>query len=106
MKRKIDIMDTLPQTEEVNHAIDKDAFELLKANGYDNTDVKLLKKKLKSNGDSLRYSGAIDKEKGKILIWFNLYHGKELVARSKGCQFVLGGDSDGVEEEDRSSNED
>lgn len=91
--RKIEIFDLLP--EEAMKAIDNLGYKFLESRGYDTTraaesksQMTKLKKALRVNGEELRYAAAIEKETKAILIWFELYRGKERVATSEGIKFM------------------
>lgn len=91
--RKIEIFDLLP--EEAMKAIDSLGYKFLESRGYDTTraaesksQMTKLKKALRVNGEELRYAAAIEKETKAILIWFELYRGKERVATSEGIKFM------------------
>ncbi len=92
-KRKIDIFDMLP--EEANRKIDELGYSFLSAQGF-NADGAIesepkqieIGRELKRQGKELRYVGMVDKTKGAILVWFELYQGKKKIAVSQGIKFM------------------
>ena len=101
-KRKIDIWDLLPP--DANRAIDELGYALLEKHGYDVTAAdtdkakhREVKEAMKAKGEELRHSTFFDPETGKILFWFELVRGGELVERTKALQFVpiVKGEADG-----------
>lgn len=93
MAKKIDIFDLLP--EEANKQVDEIGYGFLKENGYDvegaiesKEKQAEIKKALAKDGKRLTYFSMIDKDTKAILIWFELYQGKERIATSKGIKFL------------------
>ena len=92
-KREIDIFDLLP--EEAIKKVDEIGYQFLSEQGFDTkgaaeSDSKRakIKKELKKQGKELFYRGAVDKETKAILVWFELYKGKEKIATSQGIKFL------------------
>lgn len=111
-QRKIDIFDFLPK--EAMKAIDELGYNFLAERGYDTTRATesktqrtKLKKALRVNGEELRYAGAVDNETKAILVWFELWKGKERIATSQGIKFLPkpseGGDNGGEGGQERPS---
>ena len=93
MKKEIDIFDLLPT--EACTAVNKLGFDFLQSQGYKVAGVNKsykcrarLTKAMKKRGEELRYNSAIDKEQKAILVWFELYKGTEVVAKSSGIKFL------------------
>lgn len=91
--REIDILDILPQ--EAIDEVDKLGYAFLAEQGFDtvgaaesNTKRTKLKKALIKQGKELRYAGAVDNETKTILVWYELYKGKERIAVSQGIKFM------------------
>lgn len=91
--REIDILDILPQ--EAIDEVDKLGYAFLAEQGFDtvgaaesNTKRTNLKKALSKQGKELRYAGAVDNETKTILVWYELYKGKERIAVSQGIKFM------------------
>lgn len=91
--REIDILDILPQ--EAIAEVDKLGYAFLAEQGFDtvgaaesNTKRTKLKKALAKQGKELRYAGAVDNETKTILVWYELYKGKERIAVSQGIKFM------------------
>lgn len=92
-KKEIDIFDVIPC--EVYAAIDKLGYSFLSEQGYDTEGAQesdelrtKLKNAIKKRGEELRYFGAVDKDSGAILVWFELYKGSERKAVSQGLKFI------------------
>lgn len=110
-KKEIDIFDVIPS--EVYAAIDKLGYSFLSEQGYDTEGAQesdelrtKLKNAIKKRGEELRYFGAVDKDSGAILVWFELYKGSERKAVSQGLKFIpkLGGENgDDGENQERPS---
>jgi len=101
-KRKVEIWDLLPL--EANRAIDELGYSLLLKHGYDVADADAskakrhdLKEEMKARGEELCHATLVDPKTGKILFWFELVRGGELLERTKALQFVpiVKGDADG-----------
>lgn len=91
-KRKIDIFDLLP--EEAMKAIDQIGYDFIASKGYDTEGAtesenkrKAIKKSLQADKKELSYRGAVDKDSGAILIWFELKIG-DSIERSQGIKFL------------------
>jgi hypothetical protein len=105
MGKKIDILDLLPA--EAMRKVDELGYSFLQERGYDADgaiDSKIkraeLKKALDRKGEVLRYAGAVDNETKAILVWFELFKGKEKVAVSQGIKFLQRENESGEERED------
>ena len=92
-KKEIDIFDILPA--EAFAAIDKLGYGFLSEQGYDTNGAQesdeqrtKLKDAIKNRGEELRYFGAVDKDSGAILVWFEIYKGSERKAVSQGLKFI------------------
>ncbi len=92
-EKKLDIFDILPS--EAFSRIDELGYSFLEENGYDTEGAaesedkrKNIKCSLKEKREELRYFGAFDKDTGAILIWYELYRGKEKISTSKGLRFL------------------
>lgn len=92
-QRKIDILDLLPA--DALEAVDKLGYEFLSERGYSTEGAResaaardLLAKELKERGERLTYSGAVDKDTGRILIWFTIHKGRRRIARSRALRLV------------------
>lgn len=92
-KKEIDIFDILPA--EVFAEIDKLGYTFLSEQGYGTEGAQesdelrtKLKNAIKKRGEELRYFGAVDKDSGAILVWFELYKGSERKAVSQGLKFI------------------
>lgn len=91
--REIDILDILP--EDAIEEVDKLGYAFLTEQGFDAEGAiesaskrTKLKKALARQGKELRYAGAVDNETKAILVWYELYQGKERVAVSQGIKFL------------------
>lgn len=92
-KRKLNIWDLLPP--EANRAIDELGYTLLLKHGYDVAEADAskakrhdLKEAMKARGEELCHGTFVDPETGKILFWFELHRGGELVERSRAIKFL------------------
>ena len=92
-QRKVDIFDLLP--EEAMKAIDELGYNFLAEMGYDTTRAiesktqrTKLKKEMRVKGEELRYAGAVDHETKAILVWFELWKGKDRIATSRGIKLL------------------
>lgn len=92
-KKEIDIFDILPA--EAFAEIDKLGYAFLSEQGYNTEGAQesdelrtKLKNAIKKRGEELRYFGAVDKDSGAILVWFELYKGSERKAVSQGLKFI------------------
>ena len=92
-KKEIDIFDLLP--EEAIKKVDEIGYNFLSEQGFDtkgaaesNSKRTEITKELKKQGKKLFYKGAVDKETKAILIWFELYKGKDKIATSQGIKFL------------------
>ena len=47
------------------------------------------------NGENLRYGGAVDNDNGHIAVWFSLWRGDDMVARSRVLKLVPPSDAEG-----------
>ena len=92
-KRKIDVFDLLPP--EAGERIDELGYKFLSNQGYDTEGAVASKEKrneikkiMKERGEELRYFGMVDKTTKAILVWFELYRGKERIGVSSGIKFL------------------
>lgn len=92
-EKEVDILDILPA--EAIAEVDKLGYTFLQGLGYDVDGAaeskekrEKLKEAMKKRGDELRYAGAVDKNQGAILVWFELYKGNERKAVSQGLKFI------------------
>lgn len=88
-----DIFDILG--EEATRQMSELGFRFLSEHEYDTEGAmesqdkaRELKHLMKARGQELRYRVLANTENGAVLFWYELYSGKELVARSKGIKFV------------------
>ncbi len=96
MKKKkiIDVLNLLPQ--EAVAMVDEHGCQFLREQGYSVSGsnkittraARIIREEMKQRSERLEYSGAVDKDTGCILFWFELYRNGERIARSKGIKFV------------------
>ena len=92
-EKLITVLDMLPA--EAMPSIDELGYGFLAEHGYDTAGAtesgkkrRKLKSALRANGEELLYRGAYDKETGAVLVWFELYRGKERISESRGIKFL------------------
>lgn len=92
-KKEVDILDILPA--EAIAEVDKLGYAFLQTQGYDTEEAAdseekraKLKRAMKKRGDELRYAGAVDKNQGAILVWYELWNDGKRKAISQGLKFV------------------
>lgn len=88
-----DIFDILG--EEATQQINELGFSFLAEQGYDVAGAvesydraREIRHIIKARGQELRYRVLANAENGAVLFWYELYEGKDIVARSKGLKFV------------------
>ena len=92
-KRKIDILDFLP--EEAMKVFDELGYAFLQENGYDTKGAEKsekrryeIAKQLKKEEIEFCYNGAIDKETQNILVWYTLKFKDGTVKKSKFLKLI------------------